>query len=837
MADQAPAGSPKHSARDQAIADRIKRQKKVFTNWVNYKLCERDDNIMVTDLFEDIKDGFVMHALLEELSGQSLRPLGKMTKGKLRIQHVANMNIVFKYLEQTVKIVGIGPQDIVDGNETLVLGMLWSTIVFFMAKDLGGIDDMSALKSKILRWVKKHTDPYEDLDITNLTSDFASGTPFLAILNNVNPSGSPYNPSDDPVDNLKRAFKDAHEKYGVPMLIDPEDPDFWKDEKAMIPQLAEFMKRLPDDVADKDTIADQGMDNWTKANKDKLADDLGDLCAIPSVADDPDHIQDCDAAANKVKDLMTDAGMDNVTKEDGPAPFVFADKMVGENKPTVLIYANYGVSEPDDPAGGSWDGKPFEPVVDADRMTAKGVAEDKSHVLAPINAVKAIMDTVGANGLPVNVKVVVGGVPPPTSKFYDPSNNTQKLKDFVNRNKDALMPDYILVSEPDGSLLAPGAAAGMFSCRGFVSFDVTATTFEDAATSPEEPFCSRYVGPFLDPAIVLAKAVGKLRGPDGKIAVAGLTGIDPELPAAIREAVSGITYGEAELRADSGYKAGAVFAQEADMTLAEQLCFSTGVSVVNLGGVFGEVEEATAPRAARVRVHANIPPTMKVDDAYTKLTAAIEANVGYGVAVEFSDKKGEPGWVSDPTHQFFKSVCESMGKQFAPKPSASAGNPEYKPIPAVFANCFGKPTYMHGVNDGERNIHHANESMALEDVRREIRGFVKTLGGLQGKCLIVALALALETIGRRFDITCHINVRWAHLYPPPPTPLVYKYLLGSLRPVARWLRGDNNRGCRGEGGGLIEFLPLLCYASPCLVQTIRFGRLSARLRTHVSFTI
>ena len=41
---------------------------------------------MVTDLFEDIKDGFVMHGLLEELSGQSLRPLGKMTKGKLRIQ-------------------------------------------------------------------------------------------------------------------------------------------------------------------------------------------------------------------------------------------------------------------------------------------------------------------------------------------------------------------------------------------------------------------------------------------------------------------------------------------------------------------------------------------------------------------------------------------------------------------------------------------------------------------------------------------------------------------------------------------------------------------------------
>ena len=29
----------------------------------------------VTDLFEDVKDGHVLYALLEELSGQSLRPL------------------------------------------------------------------------------------------------------------------------------------------------------------------------------------------------------------------------------------------------------------------------------------------------------------------------------------------------------------------------------------------------------------------------------------------------------------------------------------------------------------------------------------------------------------------------------------------------------------------------------------------------------------------------------------------------------------------------------------------------------------------------------------------
>lgn len=46
-----------------------------------------------------------------------------------------------RFLGSTVKLVGIGPTDIVDGNVTLTLGMIWSLIVFFMAKDLGDAGD------------------------------------------------------------------------------------------------------------------------------------------------------------------------------------------------------------------------------------------------------------------------------------------------------------------------------------------------------------------------------------------------------------------------------------------------------------------------------------------------------------------------------------------------------------------------------------------------------------------------------------------------------------------------------------------------------------------------
>lgn len=375
---------------------------------------------------------------------------------------------------------------------------MWSIIAFFMVKDLGGMGDVVALKKKVMKWAKKKSGGHDDVHVTDFTTSFMDGKAFMAILNNIDPAGSPYEPLDDPVETVKKAFADAEEKYGIPVLIDPEDPEFWQDEQAMLTQLAEMMNQLPEFVEQPKHPIEQ----WLDDNIGKVKDDLEDLAKIPSIPNDPEHVADVESAAEKVKDLMKDSGMDDVwvdQPEDGSPPFVVGEKPSDPNKPTVLLYSNYTVSSPDDPAGGTWDSGPFEPIKNDETLTAKGVAEDKVNVVTPLAAVKAIMDTVGPDQLPFNLKFVVGGVPPPTSKDYDPTNNTQKLRDFCTRNQGKLAPDYILVSEPDGSLLAPGAAAGMFSCRGFVSFDVSASTF--AGTTGEESFCSRWVGPCLDPAL------------------------------------------------------------------------------------------------------------------------------------------------------------------------------------------------------------------------------------------------------------------------------------------------------------------------------------------------
>jgi len=208
----------------------MKRQRRLFTNFCNAKLCDRDDVPPITDVFEDLRDGRVLYALLEELSGQSLAPLGRIKKPKkgkqeTRIDHVSNLSICFRYIKQTTKTVGIGPSDIADGKPTMVLGLLWSIIVFFTSKDLGGVDDISALKKKILKWCQKRTEANKDVEIRNLKDSFMDGRAFLAIVSDVDPDGFPYAPAPDACANFSSAFAEARAKYGVPELLDGDDAD------------------------------------------------------------------------------------------------------------------------------------------------------------------------------------------------------------------------------------------------------------------------------------------------------------------------------------------------------------------------------------------------------------------------------------------------------------------------------------------------------------------------------------------------------------------------------------------------------------------------------------
>lgn len=84
------------------------------------------------DLFQDLRDGQNLISLLESLSKQSL----PREKGRMRVHQLQNIQIALNFIRfRKVKLVNISPEDIVDGNQKLTLGLIWTIILHFQVSN------------------------------------------------------------------------------------------------------------------------------------------------------------------------------------------------------------------------------------------------------------------------------------------------------------------------------------------------------------------------------------------------------------------------------------------------------------------------------------------------------------------------------------------------------------------------------------------------------------------------------------------------------------------------------------------------------------------------------
>lgn len=113
--------------RDLYITDeRDEIQKKTFTKWVNKHLVKAGSR--VADLYEDLRSGTNLLALIEVLS-QELLP---RERGRMRVHHLNNVQHALDYLKRKrIKLVNIRPDDIVDANQKLILGLIWTIILHY----------------------------------------------------------------------------------------------------------------------------------------------------------------------------------------------------------------------------------------------------------------------------------------------------------------------------------------------------------------------------------------------------------------------------------------------------------------------------------------------------------------------------------------------------------------------------------------------------------------------------------------------------------------------------------------------------------------------------------
>ncbi|CAF3804026.1 unnamed protein product [Adineta steineri] len=236
-------------------------QKKTFTKWVNIYLSLHEPPYFITDLFEDFKDGTKLIALLEVLSGQTL----PIERGNKRAHFMSNVDNALKFLaSRKIKLINIRPLDIVDGNPTIILGLVWMLILFFQIQDSSMLDEDSKenrikAKENLLEWVRKKITGFssssgllrmiDNLDIRDFTSSWRDGLAFNALIYAIRPELiDVYRVKRmDVRQRLENAFVVAEQHLGVPRLIDAEDVDVTKpDEKSIMTYVAQFSRRFPD---------------------------------------------------------------------------------------------------------------------------------------------------------------------------------------------------------------------------------------------------------------------------------------------------------------------------------------------------------------------------------------------------------------------------------------------------------------------------------------------------------------------------------------------------------------------------------------------------------------
>ncbi|HNY09017.1 MAG TPA: peptidase M20, partial [Tenuifilaceae bacterium] len=99
--------------------------------------------------------------------------------------------------------------------------------------------------------------------------------------------------------------------------------------------------------------------SYVEANKNRFLEELFELLRIPSISTLPENKADMLKAAEYWKKTLIEAGSDRaVVMPTAGNPVVYAEKIINQALPTVLVYAHYDVM-PVDPLE-QWISDPFE---------------------------------------------------------------------------------------------------------------------------------------------------------------------------------------------------------------------------------------------------------------------------------------------------------------------------------------------------------------------------------------------------------------------------------------------------------------------------------------------
>ncbi|GAM19523.1 hypothetical protein SAMD00019534_026980 [Acytostelium subglobosum LB1] len=208
-------------------------QKRTFTGWANNYLKERI--LKINDLATDLEDGVKLINLLEIISSKKILKFNKQPK--IRLHKIENNNLAVNFIKQEgLKLVGIGAEDIVDGQLKLILGLIWTLILRYQIQ----MAETDSPKAALLEWVRNQVKPY-GVRVDNFTDSWRDGKVLSALTDSLKPGVLDMNSlTNDALTDVDRAMDVALEQYEIPKIMDPSDMVNLPDELSVITYVSYF---------------------------------------------------------------------------------------------------------------------------------------------------------------------------------------------------------------------------------------------------------------------------------------------------------------------------------------------------------------------------------------------------------------------------------------------------------------------------------------------------------------------------------------------------------------------------------------------------------------------
>ncbi len=431
------------------------------------------------------------------------------------------------------------------------------------------------------------------------------------------------------------------------------------------------------------------MQTYLQENKDRFLNELLDLLKIPSISADLKYADDVRNAAEFIAKSLRDVGAENVSVEKTAGyPVVYADKIIDEKLPTILVYGHYDV-QPVDPIE-LWDSPPFEPIIKDEKIYARGSSDDKGQMYMHIKAFEMMIQT---NSLPCNVKFMIEG---------EEEAGSNNLEPWVVANKEKLSCDIVLVS--DTGMIANDVPTITTGIRGMSYVEV------ELVGPNRDLHSGMYGGAVANPINILSKMIASLHNEKGEITIPGFYDNVVEVSKEERDQMAKAPFSLEEYKNLLDIDA---VSGEAGFSTLERVSIRPTLDVNGMwGGYIGDGAKTVLPSKANAKISMRLVPNQGSERITKLFKTHFESIAPKSVKVEVTlHHGGEPG-VTPTDSIAYKAAEKALLKTFGKKaiPLRCGGS---IPIVSMFEQVLGKNTLLLGFGLDTDAIHSPNEHFGL----------------------------------------------------------------------------------------------------------------------------